>query len=209
MPILSELKRRNVIRVLTAYIVASWLIIQVAETIFPLFGLSDGVVRMVVVLLAIGIIPAAALAWSFELTPGGLKKDVGRSGTPRGGSRLDRAIVVILALAVAYFAFDKFVLSNNEHAMTAEGPDSAGIEKSVVVLPFEALSSGEDDGYFADGLTDEIIVALDQLQALQVSTRMSSFSFRDRKPYQCSTRTHLGRRERMVTELHDRAGKRS
>ena len=182
MPILSELKRRNVIRVLTAYIVASWLIIQVAETIFPLFGLSDGVVRMVVVLLAIGIIPAAALAWSFELTPGGLKKDVGRSATPRGGSRLDRAIVVILALAVAYFAFDKFVLSNNEHAMTAEGPDSAGIEKSVVVLPFEALSSGEDDGYFADGLTDEIIVALDQLQALQVSTRMSSFSFRDRKP---------------------------
>ena len=114
MSFFAELKRRNVLRVAVAYVVAAWLVIQVVETIFPAFGFSDSAIRIVVIVFAIGLLPALILAWAFELTPEGLKKDkdVDRSQslTPQTGKKLDRMIMVVLALALGYFAFDKFVL---------------------------------------------------------------------------------------------------
>ncbi|NNE05296.1 MAG: hypothetical protein HKN15_06195 [Xanthomonadales bacterium] len=68
-------KARNVLRVAAAYVVGAWLLIQVAETIFPLFGFGDTPARIVVIVLAIGFIPALIFAWAFELTPEGLKKE--------------------------------------------------------------------------------------------------------------------------------------
>ena len=76
MSLFSELKRRNVFRVATAYIVVSWLVIQVIETIFPVFGFSDAAIRLVIILLAIGFVPALVFSWVFELTPQGLTKEV-------------------------------------------------------------------------------------------------------------------------------------
>ncbi len=108
-----ELKRRNVLRVAAAYVVASWLIIQVVETIFPAFGFSDAALRIITIVLAIGLIPALILSWAFEITPEGLKKekDVDRSKIdPQRTKTLDRLIIVVLALGVGYFAFDKFIL---------------------------------------------------------------------------------------------------
>jgi len=83
MSFVGELKRRNVFRVGAAYVVASWLLIQVAETLFPLFGFDDNLTRNVVIALAIGLIPALIAAWVYEFTPEGLKKekDVDRSQT--------------------------------------------------------------------------------------------------------------------------------
>jgi len=71
----NELKRRNVLRVAAAYIVASWLIIQVVETLFPVFGLADGTIRVVVIVLAIGLVRIVIVSWAFEVTPEGLKLD--------------------------------------------------------------------------------------------------------------------------------------
>ena len=68
MSFVGELKRRNVIRVGAAYAVAAWLLIQVAETLFPLFGFDDTPARIVVIVLAIGLIPVLIAAWAFELT---------------------------------------------------------------------------------------------------------------------------------------------
>ena len=107
MSLFGELKRRNVFRVGAAYIVAVWLIIQVVETLFPIYGLSDAAIRLVVTLLAIGLLPMVVLAWAFELTPEGLKKDkdVDRSQsiTLQTGKKLDRMIMVVLVLALSYF----------------------------------------------------------------------------------------------------------
>ena len=109
-----ELKRRNVLRVAAAYVVAAWLLIEVAETTFPLFGFDETPARIVVIVLAIGFIPALIFAWAFELTPEGLRKekDVDRSLSiaSHTGKKLDRAIIVVLTLALGYFAFDRFVL---------------------------------------------------------------------------------------------------
>ena len=100
MSLLRELQRRNVIRVAIAYVAAAWVIIQVVETVLPAFGFSDAAFRIVVIVLAIGFVPAVIGAWVFEWTPGGLKrdKDVRDSDTRQPTRNFDRAIIVILVL---------------------------------------------------------------------------------------------------------------
>ena len=124
MSLFSELRRRNVLRVSIAYLAASWLLIQIVETLFPIFGLSDTSIRLAVILLAIGFPLILIFAWLYELTPEGLKleKDVDRSGAPahHTGKKLDRAIIVVLALALGYFAIDKFVLDPARDAAREE-----------------------------------------------------------------------------------------
>jgi adenylate cyclase len=103
MSLFNELKRRNVIRVAMAYVVATWLIIQVVETILPAFGYGDAALRYVTILLAIGFIPTLVFSWAFELTPEGLKREVDvlreHSITRFTDKKLDRVIMVLLALA--------------------------------------------------------------------------------------------------------------
>lgn len=75
MSLFAELKRRNVIRVATAYVVSAWLIIQVVETTFPVFGFFDDSIRIVIIVLAIGFVPAVVGAWVLQITPEGLRFD--------------------------------------------------------------------------------------------------------------------------------------
>src|SRR6059058_3052782 len=111
----TELKRRNVIRFAGLYLVGSWLLVQVASTVLPMFGAPDWLPRSVVILLAIGFLPALIFSWVFELTPEGLKRDEDvapeESIAPQTARRMDRMIIAILLLAVGYFAVDKFVLA--------------------------------------------------------------------------------------------------
>jgi TolB-like protein/Tfp pilus assembly protein PilF len=178
--------------------VTAWLIIQVAETVFPVYGLSDAAIRVVITLLAIGLVPAAVFAWAFELTPEGLKKerDVDRSQsiTPQTGRKLDRAIIIVLALAVGYFAIDKFVLNPLDEAKTAErvaqqveqarqaGRTEALIDgyadRSIAVLPFVNMSGDAANEYFSDGISEELLNLLAQISELRVISRSSAFSFK-------------------------------
>ena len=150
-----ELKRRNVLRVAAAYVVAGWLLIEVAETTFPLFGFDETPARIVVIVLAIGFIPALIFAWAFEFTPEGLRKekDVDRSLSiaSHTGKKLDRAIIVVLTLALGYFAFDRFVLdpardAEREETVAKEARSAALVESfgdhSIAVLPFVNMSDG-------------------------------------------------------------------
>jgi len=180
----------------------AWLIIQIVETIFPVYGLSDGAIRLVVTLLAIGLLPVVILAWAFELTPEGLKKDrdVDRSQSisQKTGKKLDRMVMVILTLALGYFAFDKFVLdpqrevavqqqtaeqlaSATEQART-EGRTEALVEsygeKSIAVLPFVNMSDDASNEYFSDGISEELLNLLTRIPQMRVIARTSSFSFK-------------------------------
>jgi len=192
-----ELKRRNVFRVGAAYLVASWLIIQVAETIFPLFGF-DAAARIVVVVLAIGFIPALVFAWAFELTPEGLKKekDVDRSAsiTPHTGRKLDRLIMLVLALALGYFAVDKFVFEPQRQTALEREKDAAVeqahqkgrsealvesfSDRSIAVLAFADMSPEGDQEYLSDGIAEELLSLLARIPELRVISRASAFSFK-------------------------------
>ena len=111
MSLYNELKRRNVFRVAIAYLAGAWLLIEVTETLFPIYGISDAAIRLVVTLLAIGFPILLIFSWVFELTPEGLKleKDIDRSVsvTHHTGKKLDRVIIVLLALALGYFSLRK------------------------------------------------------------------------------------------------------
>src|SRR6185312_393064 len=111
----NELKRRNVIRAAGLYLVGAWLLVQVASTVLPMFGAPEWLPRSIVILLAVGFLPALIFSWVFELTPQGLKRDEDvppeQSIAPQTGRRMDRIIIAVLVLALGYFAADKFVLT--------------------------------------------------------------------------------------------------
>jgi len=191
----NELKRRNVFKVAIAYVVVAWLVTQVLQLVFESFGTPDWVMKTVLVLMAMGLVFALFFAWAFELTPDGLKRehevDRSKSITRQTGKKLNNTIILVMALAIAYFAYDKFVLSGKREAAVAEaarqeavGPAAAETptepDKSVAVLPFVDMSPGQDQAYFTDGLTENLLNALAQLSDLKVAGRTSSFAFKGR-----------------------------
>jgi len=186
MSLYSELKRRNVIRVGVAYIIVTWVLAQVAEFAFENFGAPDWVLKSVVVILLLGLPLAIFFAWVFEMTPEGIKREVevdrSKSIVTTTGRKLDRMIIGVLLVALGWFAFDKFYTKfDTEPSQVAAEQGVAedqSQEKSVAVLPFIAMSSGPDDEYFADGLTEEILNSLAQLPELLVTARTSAFSFK-------------------------------
>ncbi len=188
---ISELKRRNVIRMAGLYLVGAWLITQVAGTVLPMFGAPDWVARSVVILLAIGFIPAMMFAWVFEMTPGGLKRDAevapAESIAPQTAQKMNRLIVALLVLAVMYFGFDKFVLAPKREAalvastsqtVKADTLAGAASNKSIAVMPFVNMSSDKEQEYFSDGMTEEILNALAKVPKLAVTARTSVFSLK-------------------------------
>jgi TolB-like protein len=195
----TELKRRNVFRVAAAYIVTAWLVIQVVETIFPAFGFGDAAVRYVTIAFAVGLIPVLVLSWAFEWTPEGIKReaevDDGAPASLQAARRFDRMILVVLALALGYFAFDKFVLEPQREAEEAvqqqaeveearqEGRTEALVEsygdKSIAVLPFRDMSPEGDQEYFSEGMAEELLNLLARVPELRVTSRTSAFAFKD------------------------------
>ena len=103
MNIVTELKRRNVFRVALFYIVSAWVVIQVAETILPMFDVADGALRAVVIMLALGLPLALVLSWVFEMTPEGIRResevDVPEGIKQRTANKLNWATLVAAVLA--------------------------------------------------------------------------------------------------------------
>ncbi|MDH5310910.1 MAG: hypothetical protein OEY08_13200 [Gammaproteobacteria bacterium] len=190
-----ELKRRNVVRVGIAYVVLGWVAIQIAELLFEAFGTPDWVIKTLIVLVAIGFPFALLFAWAFELTPDGIRKtrdvDVTVSVTASTGRKLDFVIIGALAIALGYFIWERqayerpATVEPETAAETSERPtEAAGVgivaesPKSIAVLPFVNMSSDQEQEWFADGLTEEILNALARTPDLLVSARTSSFAFK-------------------------------
>ncbi|MEF9979318.1 MAG: hypothetical protein RR792_06520 [Thermomonas sp.] len=203
---IAELKRRNVIRMAGLYLVTAWLLVQVGATLLPVFDAPAWTMKALVVTLAVAFLPALAVAWMFELTPQGLKRDAdvspSESIAPRTARLLDRAIIVLLALALGYFAFDKFVLSpQREAALVAEATRVAALRaaaqpkvraNSIAVLPLANASGDSNQLFFSDGLSENLIDALSKFEGLRVIGRTSSFRFRDSKEDARSIGAKLG-----------------
>jgi TolB-like protein/tetratricopeptide (TPR) repeat protein len=182
----AELKRRNVIRFAGLYLVGAWLLVQVSSTVLPMFGAPDWLPRSIVILLATGFFPALIFSWVFEMTPQGLKRDEDvppeQSIAPQTARRMDRMIIVVLLLALVYFAVDKFVLNPRREKFAAKMPapesNAAPNEKSVAVLAFANLSDDKGSEYFSDGISEELLTVLQKIPGLHVAARTSAFSFK-------------------------------
>ena len=190
MGLIAELKRRNVIRMAGLYLVGAWLLVQVAGTVLPMFGAPGWLPRSIVVVLALGFIPALVFAWVFEMTPEGLKRDGDiapeQSIAPQTARRMNRMIAVVVLLALGYFGFDKFVLAPKRQASEINAAEKLGRsealaasnEKSIAVLPFVDMSEQHDQEYFSDGIAEELLNRLAQIPDLRVAARTSAFQFK-------------------------------
>ncbi|MEY2506653.1 MAG: hypothetical protein QOH01_982 [Verrucomicrobiota bacterium] len=178
----AELKRRNVYKVAVAYAVAAWLLIQVATQVFPFFEIPNWAVRLVVVLLALGFPVALILAWAFEITPEGIKREseieADESITQHTGRRI---IAITIALAVVAAGLFVYQLVRSKSLFTprqSEAPTVSIPAKSIAVLPFENLSSDKENAYFADGIQDEILTRLAKIGDLKVISRTSTEKYK-------------------------------
>ena len=173
MSFVKELKRRNIFRVGAAYLVIAWLIAQVSQLALDSFGAPDWIIKSELFLLAVGFPVAVLLAWAFELTPDGIKRDrdVDRGDT-RGavrGRKLDFVIIGALVIALGYFVWERQQLVS----------PVALIDRSIAVLPFVVRSADVEQELFADGLTEEILNSLARTPDLRVTSSTSSFVFKD------------------------------
>ncbi|MCZ6826959.1 MAG: adenylyl cyclase, partial [Gammaproteobacteria bacterium] len=183
-----ELRRRNVVKVATVYLIAGWLAIQIIDVAFPLLQIPEWAGALVLILVLIGFPFALIFAWAFELTPEGLKReaDVDRSQSisPETGRRIDFIIIGLLLIAVVYFFLEPRI--STDRPVTAEvtqpvseAAPSQSSDISVAVLPFINMSSDKENEYFSDGISEELLNVLVKIKGLRVPSRTSSFAFRN------------------------------
>jgi len=175
----TELKRRKVYKVAAAYAIVAWLLIQAASILFPTFEAPPWVMKVFVTAVILGLPVALILAWAFELTPEGIRREEEvaprESKEPKAGRKWTAIIVAAAVLAAALLAFQ---FARTRKPATAELQNqtapAGNTDKSVAVLPFENLSSDKENAFFAQGIQDEIITTLSRIGGLRVISRTST-----------------------------------
>ncbi|MEO6226241.1 MAG: hypothetical protein ABIO61_00070 [Thermomonas sp.] len=171
-----ELQRRNVFRAATFYAASAWLLVEVVTQLSPVFEISDGVVRWIVIAALVAFPFAMLFSWLYEWTPTGIRReseiDASASISHLTARQLDRLIIVVLLLATLLLLANKFVLRPRVEAL---------VDRSIAVLPLVDEVGGKDGQYFSDGLSENLIAALSRFHGLKVINRNSSFQFRGSK----------------------------
>ncbi|MBT8062246.1 MAG: hypothetical protein KJO85_06140, partial [Gammaproteobacteria bacterium] len=196
MSFFDELKRRNVFRVGIAYAVASWVLLQVLDLVLEHTEAPAWIMDVFFAVVVLGFIVALVIAWAYEVTPEGIKKEseVTRDSsiTQHTAKKLDViTLIAIGALAVLIIA-DRFIGPTEPivEALPDRTPEevSAPIElnldpspqvnrKSIAVLPLANRSVNEEDAFFAEGIHDEILTRLSRVADLKVISRTSVMSY--------------------------------
>lgn len=173
----AELKRRNVFKASVAYLIVAWIIAQIASIVLPTFDAPPFVLKTILFLLIIGFPIILVFAWAFELTPEGIKKtkevNLKKSITLKTSSRLNKMIITSLSIAVILLLFNQF---RNTPFDETDLIDSN--EKSIAVLAFKDMSPEQDQEYFSDGISEELLNLLAKIPELRVISRTSSFSYK-------------------------------
>jgi TolB-like protein/Tfp pilus assembly protein PilF len=179
---LSELKRRNVLRVAAAYAVVAWIIIEAGSVLLPTFGASESTFQTYVIVVLIGFLISLVLAWVFEVTPEGVKleKNVDRaeSITPRTGRKFDWAIIGLLVIALGVSVTLNVTGMRDADEEPAATPLVEEERVSIAVLPFASRSTDPENQLFADGIHDDLLTRLANIGALRVISRTSVMEYR-------------------------------
>jgi len=197
-----ELKRRNVVRVGLAYGIAGWVFLQIADLVLENIEAPPWVIQALMLIVLLGFIAALVIAWAYEITPEGIKKEseVDRSHSVAGhtGKKLDRIIIGFLVVAVAVLLLERSMsvpdigsdtLSENAAVQVSEvsgervplSKEVLSGEPSIAVLPFADMSPEQDQGYFSDGISEELLNLLVRVDGLKVASRTSSFAYKGSK----------------------------
>lgn len=185
MSFITELKRRNVVKVASVYLMTAWLILQVIAVVSPYLNLPKVYGTYVTVALIIGFPVVCVFAWAFELTPEGIKatSEVSKdeSIAKQTGHKINHVLMALIIVLVVYVAVDKLWLSASPIVVETAKAVDVEEEKSVktlAVLPFLNLSTEPDQEIFVDGLTEELLNTLVRIPELNVLGRTSSFAYK-------------------------------
>ena len=188
--LVSELRRRNMVRAVVLYVGAVWALAQGIAQLAPALGIPDWSTRWFLIAAAVGFPFWLVFAWRYQLTSSGIQREAGNQ-TPaevrqQGKRRLDYWIIGVLSVAVVLLLTNQFVLRRDATSMALQAEQAQSAEalaklptQSVAVLPLANASGDKDQQYFSDGLSEDLINALSQFQGLKVIARNSSFQFRD------------------------------
>ncbi|TMB14288.1 MAG: tetratricopeptide repeat protein [Deltaproteobacteria bacterium] len=169
-----ESKRRRVFRALIGYGIAAFAVLQIIEPVMHGLRWPEDVLSYVVVALAVGFPIIVSLAWIFDVKAGRIER-TGSAETSLRGVRLSLVLVGIGALAAAPGLIWNFFLRDRAPAQPAVAGTAT---PSIAVLPFVNMSRESGDEYFSDGITEEIINALTNVEGLHVASRTSAFAFK-------------------------------
>lgn len=184
MSLFKELKRRNVIRVAAAYLVLSWLLLQVSDVLEDAFELPSMWTKAIVALLVLCFIPVMIFSWVYEMTPEGLKREAevkqDSSVTAHTARKLNIAVILMLVVAIVMFAMDRYVATPAAIPVqqTAE-PATLSEVPVVAVLPLQALSTDDEGIFLASGLHDDLLTRLARLDSYRVISRTSVMEYAD------------------------------
>src|SRR6266536_4952292 len=166
----TELKRRNVYKVAVAYMVAGWALSQGIAQVFPVFDIPNWIIQLIVLLIILGLPIALVLAWTFELTPQGIKRTETADAMPET-ARQKKHTWIYVGVIAGLFSIGLFFLGRYTASRTAEDGRPGGPslpQKSIAVLPFDNLSRDPDNAYFCEGVQDEILTRLAKVADLKV-----------------------------------------
>ena len=175
--IFNELQHRRVFRTLGGYAVVAWIAVEAADVIFPALGVAESMLTGLIVLALAGFPVVAILTWIFDVTPEGIVVGTASPQSAVGLSRFAQVsswlLVVVLGIAVIY-------LSNRLY-LQSDGGVTFSRGKSIAVLPFKNIAADDQSNaaYFNDGIAEEILSALSDVEGLRVAARTSSFFYRD------------------------------
>src|SRR5437870_11631189 len=176
----AELKRRNVYKVAVAYIVAGWALSQGIAQVFPVFDIPNWIIRLIVLLIILGLPIALVLAWTFEITPQGIKRTEIADAMPAAARKKKHAwiyvVVIGAAISIGLFFLGRYSAKNATPRQSEAA--TAAPNKSIAVPPFDNLSRDPDNAYFAEGVQDEILTRLAKVADLKVISRTSTQHFK-------------------------------
>ena len=173
-------------RVGLAYAVGAWVMLQIVDFGLDAISAPNWIVQVFILAAAVGFPIVLVVAWVFELTPEGLRReseiDRTQSVSPPTGHRIDRVIIVFLAVAVLLLFGERFFVGPHDttplETGAADAVEVAAGKNTIAVLPFVNMSSDKEQEYFSDGITEEILNRLAGIRELQVAARTSVFSFK-------------------------------
>ncbi len=179
MSFFNELKRRNVFKIAIAYLMLSWLILQLVDVLTPILMLPSLFGRIVFMSLVIIFPITMMITWAFELTPEGLKKTstVSEEESIRHstGQKLNYAIIAFLIMVIGFQLW--IAQDDNEDTVNNQ---NAHADPSIAVLPFVDMSEKKNQEYFSDGLSEELLNVLAKFSDLKVAGRTSSFAYKEK-----------------------------
>jgi TolB-like protein len=179
MKFFEELKKRNVYKAGVAYLVTSWLLLQIVDVVGPGLGWDESVTTLLLKILIVGFPIVLVLAWLYELTPKGFKR-TGRYQeetveNKKMGRRMNQFIIGILVLALTLVLAERLF---TDHSRLPVGNSEA----SIAILPFKNDSPDAENLYFCDGITEGVRENLSRIPALSVISRTSVEQFREDPP---------------------------